>query len=315
MQEVHKTSLPQSFPDLWMVKNKTWGLFIWRDASVITVTHTHVVLFVTIDYVLYRLRARQVLLLEVLSASEVVSAIFFGAMCWGSSIWTADRKTLVRRIRRASSVLGFPLDPVEVEGQGTVRVKKSHPLQDTPTATDRVPQHVSRYRRSFLSNFHPKYLTYSTEWLSFSICAIIKSFMSNNIKYYVYIVCVIFYFFNFLVFIILLLICLFLQSSLLLWIPHSATNKGLSYPIVLYCIVLYRTISHLIVLYLIASTTRTLALNTCNHCVLLQECYKYNEMSELRNITTFYSFLLFCKTMVSEYSNMLSSGFVLLLLI
>ena len=69
------------------------------------------------------------------------SAIFFGVVCWGSSISTADRKRLDRLIRRASSVLGYPLDPVEVVGQRRMMVKlsslmdnQSHPLQDTITA-------------------------------------------------------------------------------------------------------------------------------------------------------------------------------------
>ncbi|KAL3970244.1 alcohol-forming fatty acyl-CoA reductase [Sarotherodon galilaeus] len=43
-----------------------------------------------------------------------LAAIFYGVVCWGGSISAGDRKRLNRLIRRASFVLGCPLDPVEV---------------------------------------------------------------------------------------------------------------------------------------------------------------------------------------------------------
>ena len=46
----------------------------------------------------------------------VASAIFFGVVCWNSSITAADRKRLNKLIKRASSVLGCSLDTVEVVG-------------------------------------------------------------------------------------------------------------------------------------------------------------------------------------------------------
>ena len=49
-------------------------------------------------------------LLKTFFDSVVASAIFFGVVCWGSSISTADGKRLNKLIRKASSVLGCPLN-------------------------------------------------------------------------------------------------------------------------------------------------------------------------------------------------------------
>uniref|UniRef100_A0AAX7TRP8 Carbohydrate deacetylase n=1 Tax=Astatotilapia calliptera TaxID=8154 RepID=A0AAX7TRP8_ASTCA len=67
-------------------------------------------------YLLRRLRSFGVEgpLLKKFYDSVVASAIFYGVVCWGGSISAGDRKRLNRVIRRASSVLGCPLDPVEV---------------------------------------------------------------------------------------------------------------------------------------------------------------------------------------------------------
>ncbi|KAI3356200.1 hypothetical protein L3Q82_017184, partial [Scortum barcoo] len=71
----------------------------------------------------------------------VASAIFYGIVCWASSITDRDRRRMDRLVRRASSVLGCPLDSVEVVGNGRMMAKlssllnnTSHPLQDTLTA-------------------------------------------------------------------------------------------------------------------------------------------------------------------------------------
>ncbi|KAI3373864.1 hypothetical protein L3Q82_021975 [Scortum barcoo] len=73
--------------------------------------------------------------------SVVASAIFYGIVCWASSITDRDRRRMDRLVRRASSVLGCPLDSVEVVGNGRMMAKlssllnnTSHPLQDTLTA-------------------------------------------------------------------------------------------------------------------------------------------------------------------------------------
>lgn len=58
-------------------------------------------------------------------------------VCWGSSITAADRKRLNRLLRKVSSVMGFPLEPVEVvRGKRTakllsVMVDEFHPLEHT----------------------------------------------------------------------------------------------------------------------------------------------------------------------------------------
>ena len=44
----------------------------------------------------------------------VASAIFYGVVCWSSSISAADRRRLEKL--KASSNLGCPLDPVQVVG-------------------------------------------------------------------------------------------------------------------------------------------------------------------------------------------------------
>ncbi|TWW68787.1 hypothetical protein D4764_19G0005850 [Takifugu flavidus] len=90
---------------------------------------------------------------------------FVRIVCWSSSITDRDRKRMDRLVRRASSVLGCPLDSVEVVGNGRMMAKlssmlnnTSHPLQDTLTAlgssfSERLlhPRCVKeRYRRSFL---------------------------------------------------------------------------------------------------------------------------------------------------------------------
>ncbi|TWW59863.1 hypothetical protein D4764_06G0013930 [Takifugu flavidus] len=120
-----------------------------------------------VDVVESRLRSFgvQVPLLRTFYDSVVGSAIFYGIVCWSSSITDRDRKRMDRLVRRASSVLGCPLDSVEVVGNGRMMAKlssmlnnMSQPLQDTLTAlgssfSERLlhPRCVKeRYRRSFL---------------------------------------------------------------------------------------------------------------------------------------------------------------------
>lgn len=118
-------------------------------------------------YLLRRLRSFGVqgALLRTFFDTVVASAIFSGVVCWSSSISTADRKKLDKIIKKASSVLGCPLDSVQEVGDRRMMAKlsslmdnDSHPMQDTITAlsssfSDRLlhPKCVKeRYRRSFL---------------------------------------------------------------------------------------------------------------------------------------------------------------------
>ncbi|KAK3538163.1 hypothetical protein QTP70_032557 [Hemibagrus guttatus] len=66
-------------------------------------------------FLLRRLRsfAVQRALLKTFFDSVVASAIFYGVVCWCSSISTADKKRLDKLIRKASSVLGMPLDTIQ----------------------------------------------------------------------------------------------------------------------------------------------------------------------------------------------------------
>ena len=104
-------------------------------------------------------------LLKTFYNSVVASAIMYGVVCWSSSITAADRKRLNKLVKKASSVLGCPLDPVEVVGDRRMTTKllsimedASHPLQETVRSlgssfSDRLlhPRCLKeRYRRSFL---------------------------------------------------------------------------------------------------------------------------------------------------------------------
>ncbi|TWW82115.1 hypothetical protein D4764_01G0019300 [Takifugu flavidus] len=70
-------------------------------------------------------------LLRTFCDSVVGSAIFCGIVCWSSSITDRDRKRMDRLVRRASSVLGCPLDLVEVLGNGRMMAKLSSMLNNT----------------------------------------------------------------------------------------------------------------------------------------------------------------------------------------
>ncbi|KAI4890982.1 hypothetical protein NFI96_009124 [Prochilodus magdalenae] len=95
-------------------------------------------------------------LLRTFFDTVVASAIFYGVVCWGSSISTAERKRLDKLLKRAGSVLGSPLDPVQVVA--SMLENDSHPMHETLAAlgssfSDRLlhPKCVKeRYRRFFL---------------------------------------------------------------------------------------------------------------------------------------------------------------------
>lgn len=119
-------------------------------------------------YLLRRLRSFGVggggALLRTFYDSVVASAIFYGVVCWGSSITAADRKRLDKLIKKASSVLGCPLDQVEEVGKKRLTAKLSsmmdrvsHPLQHTLTAlkssfSDRM-RHPKCVKESFSRSF------------------------------------------------------------------------------------------------------------------------------------------------------------------
>ncbi|TWW62866.1 hypothetical protein D4764_04G0015130 [Takifugu flavidus] len=71
------------------------------------------------------------------------SAIFYGIVCWSSSIMDRDRKRINRLVRRASSVLGCPLDSVEVDTLTALGSSFSERLLHPRCVKE-------RYRRSFL---------------------------------------------------------------------------------------------------------------------------------------------------------------------
>nr|XP_008281790.1 PREDICTED: uncharacterized protein LOC103358552 [Stegastes partitus] len=88
-----------------------------------------------------------------------------GVVCWSSSITAAERKSLNKLVKKAGSVLGCSLDPVEVVGDRGMMTKlssymdiTSHPLHGTVKALESAisarllhPRcSKERYRRSFL---------------------------------------------------------------------------------------------------------------------------------------------------------------------
>ncbi len=82
-------------------------------------------------------------LLKTFYDTVVASAIFYEVVIWGSRILVADRRKLDKLIKKASSVLGCPLDLVEVVGERRMMTKlsslmnnDSHPMKDTLTALE-----------------------------------------------------------------------------------------------------------------------------------------------------------------------------------
>ena len=104
-------------------------------------------------------------LLRTFYDSVVASAILYAVVCWGAGSTDRDRKRLNKLVRKASSVLGCPLESVEGVGERrmlakltSIRDNTSHPLHQTVEALSssfsgrlRHPQcRTERYRRSFI---------------------------------------------------------------------------------------------------------------------------------------------------------------------
>ena len=68
-------------------------------------------------YFLRKLRSFNVCsnMLHIFCQSVVASAIFFAAICWSSSIRASDSKTPNKVIKKAGTVLGTALEPLELE--------------------------------------------------------------------------------------------------------------------------------------------------------------------------------------------------------
>jgi gmma-aminobutyric acid receptor subunit gamma len=118
-------------------------------------------------YFLRKLRSFNVCskMLETFYHSVVAGAIFFAAVCWGSSIRASDSNRLDKIIRKAGSVLGLRLESLEtvVERRTLKKVlsimdNKQHPLhhivdRQRSTFSHRLLQlrcRRDRYRKSFL---------------------------------------------------------------------------------------------------------------------------------------------------------------------
>jgi len=76
-------------------------------------------------------------LLKTFYDTAVASVIFYAVVCWSGGIMERDKKKL-KMIRRASSIVGCPLDSVEQVGERRMLAKlsniwnnNSHPLYET----------------------------------------------------------------------------------------------------------------------------------------------------------------------------------------
>ncbi|KAM9317524.1 uncharacterized protein KZ484_021968 [Pholidichthys leucotaenia] len=88
-------------------------------------------------FLLRRLRSFGVqgVLLKTFYDMVVASAITFGVVCWDNGITAADRKRLNKLIKKARSVLGQRLDPVEEIGERRMVAKLSSLLESHPCRT------------------------------------------------------------------------------------------------------------------------------------------------------------------------------------
>uniref|UniRef100_A0A8C7Z516 Reverse transcriptase domain-containing protein n=1 Tax=Oryzias sinensis TaxID=183150 RepID=A0A8C7Z516_9TELE len=104
-------------------------------------------------------------LLRTFYDSVVASVIQYAVACWGAGSTDRDRKRLNKLVRRASSVLGCPLDFVEEVGERRMLAKltsimdnTSHPLHQTVEALSssfsgrllHPPCRKERFRKSFI---------------------------------------------------------------------------------------------------------------------------------------------------------------------
>ncbi|XP_077578764.1 uncharacterized protein LOC144200462 [Stigmatopora nigra] len=104
-------------------------------------------------------------LLRTFYDTVVASTVFYAVVCWGSGSTERDRNRLNKLIRRASSVLGCPLDSVEEVGERRMLTRMrsimdstSHPLHESVESLRssfssrlRYPHcRKERFRRSFL---------------------------------------------------------------------------------------------------------------------------------------------------------------------
>lgn len=95
-------------------------------------------------------------LLKTFYDSVVASAIFYGVVWWCSSISIAKMKRLDKLIRKASSVLGIPLDTVKEVGERRMVAKLSSLLEND---TNPLYEMVSALRSSFSDRLlHPECL-------------------------------------------------------------------------------------------------------------------------------------------------------------
>ena len=85
-------------------------------------------------------------LLKTVYDSVVSSIVMYGVVFWGSSITAAEAKKQNNLVKKAGSVLGCSLDPVEVVGDERMMTKLSsilsnihHPLHGTVAALLSTP--------------------------------------------------------------------------------------------------------------------------------------------------------------------------------
>ena len=87
---------------------------------------------------MYFLRRLCKTMLRMFYESVVFSAVFYAVLCWGGSLKVADIKRLNKLIKKADSVLGEELDPLETAADRRVVSRLVHcPYRSWTTNTIR----------------------------------------------------------------------------------------------------------------------------------------------------------------------------------
>ena len=84
--------------------------------------------------------------------SVMASVIFYGVVCWGGNISKGDADKVTKLIKKAGSVIGIQLDPLDVILEKRVRAKTSAILRDaTHPLYDVLSQQQSTFSQRMLS--------------------------------------------------------------------------------------------------------------------------------------------------------------------
>lgn len=104
-------------------------------------------------------------LLRTFYDTVVASALFYAVACWGSGCTDRDRSRIDKLVRRSSSVLGCPLESVEVVGEGRMLVKLTsimnnphHPLHEYVSGLSSSFSQRLKHPRCRKERFHRSFI-------------------------------------------------------------------------------------------------------------------------------------------------------------